>query len=113
MELLTRVNEVCRAHGTTVAKVERAVGFNKTIYNWNKYSPSIDKVAAVADYFGISVDELIGREVPALSAADRQILELIHQLNEEGQTAAIKQLQFLSLQPEYIKSHHTEEVEEA
>ena len=102
---------MCQAHGTTVAKVEHAVGFNKTIYNWDKYSPSIDKVALVADFFGISIDELIGRTPPKISKSERMILDLMDQLNEDGQTAALKQMQFLSLQPEYIKSDIPEEPE--
>lgn len=111
MKLLTRIRELCQVYGTSVAKIEKAVGFNKTIYNWDKYIPSIDKVVLVADFFGISIDELIGRAAPALSAVDRQILDLVHELNEEGQGAALAMLQGLSRQPAYIKSHHDAEAD--
>lgn len=111
MELLAHIRKVCAERGTTIAKVEKAIGFNKVIYNWDKYTPSVDKVAAVADFFGISIDELIGRSAPALSAVDRQILDLVHQLNEDGQGAALAMLQGLAQQPGYIKSDPTGEME--
>lgn len=113
MELLTHIREICAARGTTIAKVEKAIGFNKVIYNWDKYTPSIDKVVAVADYFGISIDELMGRSAPEISAADRQILELFRQLNEDGQGAAVAMLQGLARQPRYIKSDSFEQLENA
>lgn len=75
-----------------------------TLNRWDKISPSVDKVAAVADVLCVSVDELIGRTPPRISKSERMILDLLDQLNEDGQTAALKQMQFLSLQPEYIKS---------
>ena len=111
MKLLTRVRELCKSRGTTVANVEKAVGFNKTIYNWDKYMPSVDKVALVADYFGISIDELVGRTPPAVSKSERMLLDLLDQLNEDGKGAAIAMLQGLANQPEYKKGHTSEELE--
>ena len=112
MELLTHIREICAARGTTIAKVEKAIGFNKVIYNWDKYTPSIDKVVAVADFFGLSVDELIGREVKdQISLEDRRILAMFNELNQEGRLAAFKQLEFIAAQPEYIKSGQSGEME--
>lgn len=111
MELLTHIREICAARGTTIAKVEKAIGFNKVIYNWDKYTPSIDKVAAVADYFGISIDELIGRTPPSVSRSERAVLDLLDQLNSVGQDAALAMLQGLAQQPGYIKSGQSGEME--
>ena len=112
MELLNRIKEIGRLRGLTIAQIERGAGLNKTtLAKWNINAPSIDKVCAVADFFGISIDELIGRAAPALSAVDRQILDLVHELNEEGQGAALAMLQGLSRQPAYIKSHHDAEAD--
>lgn len=112
MELLAHIRKVCAERGTTIAKVEKAIGFNKVIYNWDKYTPSIDKVAAVADYFGMSIDELIGRATTSqISLDDRRILALFDELNQEGRLAAMKQLEFIAAQPEYIKSGQSGEME--
>lgn len=112
MELLFTIKMLCKRHGITVAELERKAGLShSTIARWDRNAPSIDKVCAVADFFGISIDELIGRSAPALSAVDRQILDLVHQLNEEGQGAALAMLQGLSRQPAYIKSGQSGEME--
>ena len=113
MELLAHIRKVCAERGTTIAKVEKAIGFNKVIYNWDKYTPSIDKVAAVADYFGMSIDELIGRTPPSVSRSERAVLDLLDQLNSGGQDAALAMLQGLVQQPGYIKSCQSGEMEVA
>lgn len=51
---------LCKENGTTFAEVERELGFGKgTIRRWGEHSPSIDKVKAVADYFGVTVNDLL------------------------------------------------------
>ena len=112
MDLLNRIKELAAVRGLNIAHVERGAGLNKTtLAKWNINAPSVDKVAAVADFFQISVDELIGRQAPEISAADRQILELFRQLNEDGQGAALAMLQGFVQQPGYIKSDSAEEFE--
>lgn len=112
MELLNRLRDLCKERGITIAQVERGAGLTlTTIAKWNRITPGIDKVASVADYLGISIDELLGRSAPEISVADRQILELFHQLNEDGQGAAVAMLQGLARQPGYIKSDSAEELE--
>ena len=112
MDLLNRIKELAAVRGINIAQVERGAGLNKTtLAKWNINAPSVDKVAAVADFFQISVDELIGRQAPEISETDRQILDLIHQLNEDGQGAAFAMLQGLAQQPGYIKSGQSGEME--
>lgn len=112
MELLTTIKLLCRQGGITVAELERRSGLShSTIARWDRNAPSIDKVAAVADFFQISVDELIGRHTPEISEADRRVLDLLHRLNEDGQAAALAMLQGLVVQPGYIKTDHPGEME--
>lgn len=43
--------------------LENELGFgSSTISKWDKSAPSIDKLVKVADYFGVSLDYLVGRE---------------------------------------------------
>lgn len=83
----------------------------KTIFRWDKTSPSIEKVAAVADVIGVSVDELLGREVKPTLPDERELIRLYRELNREGKTAAVAYLRFLGMQPAYIKSADAGEVE--
>lgn len=58
--LLSRIKQLCTQKGITVSELEKNLSFgNGTICKWNSSSPSIDKVKAVAEYFGITIDSLI------------------------------------------------------
>lgn len=58
-----RIAMLCKERGVTVKDLERNLGFgNGTIQFWKKGSPRVDKLKAVADYFGVTVDALISGE---------------------------------------------------
>ncbi|MHB8061331.1 MAG: helix-turn-helix domain-containing protein [Ruminiclostridium sp.] len=60
MEISERIKCLCKNQGLTLSKLERNLGFgNGTVRNWDKNSPSIDKVQKVADYFNVSQDYLM------------------------------------------------------
>lgn len=62
MSLYETVMLLCSENGITKTKLERDCGFSQNSINkWAAQSPSADKLAKVADYFGVSVDYLLGR----------------------------------------------------
>lgn len=63
MTLKQIINELCKSKGISIRKLEDEIGIaHATITDWDKHRPSVDKVAAVADYFGVTVDYLLGRD---------------------------------------------------
>lgn len=51
---------LCEKHGITVGGLERALGLgNATIRGWQTSSPRVSTVKVVAEYFGVTVDELL------------------------------------------------------
>ena len=58
-----RIKELCEKSGISIAKLESTLGFgSSSIRKWeNTSSPSIYKVEAVANFFHVSVDYLLGR----------------------------------------------------
>lgn len=65
MSLKQIINDLCKSKGISIRKLESEIGIAQaTITDWDKHRPSVDKVAAVADYFGVSVDYLMGRNEP-------------------------------------------------
>ena len=57
------ISRLCKEKGISVAKLERETGIsNGTISRWSTSSPTVEKLEKVADYFGVSVDSLLGRE---------------------------------------------------
>ena len=66
MTLLGRIRRLCETTGDTLASLEKKLGFgNATIRKWDDATPSGDRLSKVADYFGVSVDYLLGRESPS------------------------------------------------
>lgn len=64
MTLIKRIKLLCTQAGITISKIERELNFGRgSIYNWDKNSPSVDKVQKVAGYFNVSIDYLLGLEV--------------------------------------------------
>lgn len=51
---------LCEKNGITIAELERKVGFgNGTVARWDNSLPSVARVKSVADYFGVTVDQLL------------------------------------------------------
>ena len=61
--IYTNVQNLCREKGISVAQLERELGLgNATIRGWKNSSPTVERLKAVADYFGITVDALISEQ---------------------------------------------------
>ena len=57
-----KISELCKEKGVSIAKLEKETGIsNGTIGKWSKSSPTAEKLERVADFFGVSVDYLLGR----------------------------------------------------
>jgi len=64
MDLLSRIKELCGEHGISIARLEQETGLaNGSIRKWSKAIPSGDRLAKVADYFNVTTDYLLGREL--------------------------------------------------
>lgn len=60
--LLKNILALCKERGISVAKLEKEIGLgNATIGRWGTSSPTIENVRKVAEFFGVSIDSLVGR----------------------------------------------------
>ena len=58
--ILENIKRRCRERGISIPELEQAAKIGKnTIYKWGESSPSVEKLKAVADYFGCTVDDLL------------------------------------------------------
>lgn len=58
--LYDKIKEVCKEKGLSVAFVEKEAKLsNGTISKWNKSSPTVDNLQAVAKVLKVKVDKLI------------------------------------------------------
>lgn len=60
MSIVENIKSLCKQHDTSIPKLEKEFGFgNGAIYNWDKNSPSVDKLQKVASYFKVSTEYLL------------------------------------------------------
>lgn len=61
-ELLVKsIRKLCKNNNVPVSQLENDLNFGAgLISRWNKSSPSLDKIVDIADYFHVSIDEVVG-----------------------------------------------------
>ena len=58
--ILDNIMKLCKEKGVSIARLERETGIgNGTVARWGTSSPTVDNVRKVADYFGVTVDNLL------------------------------------------------------
>lgn len=63
---------LCKKNNTNISKLEREVGLsNMTIRRWEHSSPNVDNLKRVADYFGVTIDELFGEAQCRTGSSER------------------------------------------
>jgi transcriptional regulator with XRE-family HTH domain len=64
MALVGRIKELCTLKSIKIEELGKEIGIGeKSIYRWDKNSPSTDKLEKVADYFDVSIDYLLERRI--------------------------------------------------
>lgn len=83
MDLYERIKELSKTKGVSIRQLEEKLGLaNATIRRWGIQNPGIDKVQAVAKYFNVSVDFLLGNEKLEQPKFSPELLDAID--NAEG-----------------------------
>ena len=74
MTLKDRVKLLAQERGISLPALESELGFgNSTIVKWDKSTPNADKLNAVAQYFGVTMDYLLnGNQSNELSEKDER-----------------------------------------
>lgn len=88
-----------------------------------KSAPSIEKIEQIADYFGVSIDCLLGRQVAnnsqsytdtgEISQDENKLLACFAALNDEGKEKAIERLEEMAALDKYKKGYQPYVAKEA
>lgn len=63
MTVFERIKELSNGQKVSLSKVAIDLGFSENLfYRWKTTEPKARDLEKVADYFGVSVDYLLGRE---------------------------------------------------
>ena len=58
--IVEKIKALCKREGVTVKALEEICNLsNGSIRKWDESKPSVDKIARVASFFGVTIDELI------------------------------------------------------
>ena len=88
--IFEKIQALCSERKTTISNLERATGIaNGCIRKWTTASPTADNLVKVADYFGVSVDFLLGRGTYALSDAAQQYAKQFDELPDDKKQLAM------------------------
>lgn len=62
--LLDRIKSLCKTKGVSLSKMEKDIGISRgAAYKWKTSSPSKDILEKLSDYFGVSIDDILGRDI--------------------------------------------------
>lgn len=58
-----KIAKLCEERQISIGSLEKELGFGRcTITKWKNSIPTVDKLKKVADYFDVTVDELLKEE---------------------------------------------------
>ena len=62
MIVFDRMKKLCKEQNISINDLEESLNYSKnTLYRLKSQTPGTDKLAAIADYFNVSTDYLLGR----------------------------------------------------
>lgn len=95
--LYSRIKELASKQNLSIRRLEEKLGFGNGVINrWRKTTPGIDKVEAVASFFGVTTDYLLGRtNTPQFTQKDEKdvqktLEDMIQGLNNKSSLAYMK-----------------------
>ncbi len=108
--IVDRISGLCEEKSVSINQMLKETNLNKSLVdNLKKGSiPSVDKIECVADYFGVSVDYLLGKteqkEKPTAKGGEpndilfNEAAALMERLSPEAQGEAMRYLRYLASQ---------------
>lgn len=58
--VVKNIEALCKKRGISIARLEREAGIgNGVIRRWDEGNPRLDCIKRIADYFGVTIDELL------------------------------------------------------
>ncbi|MBJ7643125.1 helix-turn-helix domain-containing protein [Weissella confusa] len=86
MTIFERTKEIAKKRGLSLQETAKSAGIGiNSIYSWKDKKPSVDRIKAVADVLGVSVDYLLGNtDEMHGNKKDNEPVDLDKVLSEEG-----------------------------
>lgn len=67
-KMIENIRLLCKNNNISITKLEEDLGFSQgLISRWKDKTPSLDKIIDIADYFHVTLDEVVGRNINAIN----------------------------------------------
>ena len=84
LTLVEKIRALANKKNMSLPQLEVELGLgNGTISRWRTSSPNTDKLRKIADYFNVSIDDLLGREVELTQKDEKDIAKRLEQTLED------------------------------
>ena len=105
MTIKDRIKALCRERGVTAQKLEQDCGFaNGYISKLDKSTPNGSKLKVIAEYFGVSVDYIVGNDSEKVTDSNAmRIAALSRLLTTDNQRKVMEMIEYLIYQQEKEK----------
>lgn len=113
--MVEKIKNLAKSNNINITNLESKLGFSQgSLRKWDDSIPSIDKVAQVADFFGVSLDYLYGRAeekktadvISDLSPREVSLILALRQLPDAGWIAAEKLIEAFEFVPGVQSESH-------
>lgn len=79
--IVSSIKQLCKNNNITVTQLEEETGMSQGLVSkWKDKTPSLDKIIDIADYFHVSLDEVVGYN----QNIDDEFLKLLCEKTEDG-----------------------------
>lgn len=79
--IVETIRELCKKKGTNFSKLEKENGIsNGQVARWDNQNPKVNSISKIADYFNVSIEYLIGKEVLTI---EKQMTDDMHEVVEK------------------------------
>jgi len=87
-----KLSELAKSKKKPLKGAAKATGVSEgAISGWKKSFPTVDNLAYLAEYYGVSLDYLVFGEKPdPLEEREESLLYAFNQLNDNGKKAALR-----------------------
>lgn len=76
LKVVESIRNLCTKNNILVSSLERELGFGAgLISRWETRDPSLSKIIAIADYFHVSIDEVVGYEPPSTNTLIKMLVD--------------------------------------
>lgn len=104
MKIYESIKNVAKSKGCSITKMEKDLNLGKSVVSkYDEHAPSIEKIVKIADYFGVSVDTLIGRKTEMnITEGELLLLTYFRMLNNVGAQRLIEEADTMVQSKKYM-----------